>query len=119
MSQNDRMTHDDDRYREDVRITRDESSGTANIMIVVVIAVLGLGLLYWAATSYQSAPSSETTIIKPAPAPALAPPADTAPAPLNNDVAPAPSTNDVAPAELPAAPAAPAPGPAPAPAPAQ
>ena len=32
MSQNDRMTHDDDRYREDVRITRDESSGTANIM---------------------------------------------------------------------------------------
>lgn len=110
MSQNDRMTHDD-RYREDVKITRDESSGAANIIIVVVIALLGLGLLYWAATSYQSASLSDTTIINTAPAPdgtALSPPADTAPAPLNNDVAPAPSTNETAPALEPA----PAPAPA-------
>jgi hypothetical protein len=114
------MTHDDRYLREDVRVTRDETGGASSIVIGVVIALLGLGLLYWVASSYWAGPSTDsTTIINPAPLPAtppavIVPPADTpAPAPLNNEAAP-PAT-DTAPAPAPEAPAPTTPAPAPSP----
>lgn len=106
MSQNDRLTHDDRYVREEVKITRDETS-SASLLVIFIVALVGLGLLYWAASSYWAgAPTSSTTIVAPAPEPAptinITPAPDTsAPAPLNNE----------------AAPAEPAPAPAPAPAP--
>lgn len=132
MAHNDRLTDDvygrpDDVYGRNVNV-RQESYGTGTVILVAIVALIGLGLLYWIVSSAWG-PTTDTTIVTPnavetvpAPAPApgdtvapmdaLPPATDTAPsAPL--DVAPAP-----APAPAPEATPAPAPAPEPAPAPA-
>jgi hypothetical protein len=122
MAHNDRMT--DDAYGRSVNV-RQESYGAGTIVLVAIVALIGLGLLYWIASSAWG-PATDTTIVSPdttvetvpAPAPgdtvapmdALPPATETAPA----ETAPL----DAAPAPAPAPEATPAPAPEPAPAPA-
>lgn len=98
-------------------VERPESSNTAAIILTIVLAVLVVGAVLWFANrgaENSVAPASTTTIITPAPAPAIpapstevtppaptnmAPATDTAPA--SNDTAPAPTTTAPAPAPAP------------------
>ena len=125
MAHNDRLT--DDAFGRTVNV-RQESYGAGTIVLVAIVALIGLGLLYWIASSAWGPSTDSTTIIVPdavetvpAPAPgdtiapmdALPPALETAPSesvPLDVDPAPAPA---ITPAPTPA----PAPEPAPAPAP--
>jgi hypothetical protein len=113
----DRMTHDDP-YTRDVKVTRDtrivreDASGPGTMIVIIVLAVIGLGLLYWAATAFWGPAPEPVAITAPAPAPAIEAPPPTTIAPTE-EALPPPATEAV---PLEAVPPAPAPEPAPAPA---
>lgn len=127
MAHNDRLT--DDAYGRTVHV-REESYGTGTIVLVAIVALIGLGLLYWIVSSAWGpsdmtviVPDAVETVPAPAPAPgdtvvpmdALPPATDTAPiemAPAPAEPAPAPAP-EATPAPAPAPEAAPAPEPAP------
>jgi hypothetical protein len=91
----DRMTSNDPAYRETVY--RDSDSGTRTV-IYIVAALIVLGLVYLAVTSFWGAaptttPASTTTIENNVPAPAdpvIMAPAPEAVAPAPSELAPAP-----------------------------
>ena len=123
MAHNDRMT--DDAYGRTVNV-RQESYGAGTIVLVAIVALIGLGLLYWIASSAWGPSTDSTTIIVPdavetLPAPAPAPGDTVAPMdalPPATETAPSESVPlDAAPAPAPEITPAPAPEPAPAPAP--
>ena len=92
--------------RRDPAVRRDAERSTGSIVAIVVVALIALGLLYWAAT-LMWAPTTTTDIT-------------VTPAPTETIPAPAPDTMVPPPAETaPAEPAPPAIEPEPAPAPAQ
>lgn len=109
----------DETARRDARVHVDASDRSAgSIVVIVVVALIGLGLLYWAATVMWAPTTTDITVtpapteMTPAPAPdgtiaptdqlAPPPPAETLPAePAPPAIEPAPPAIEPAPAPAP------------------